>query len=625
MLETALGLARRGFKVFPLAPGQKKPPLIKAWEQHATTDEAQIRSWWTQWPSANIGLHTDGLLVIDVDPKKGGYESLEALEKEIQLDATYEVETPSGGRHIYYRLEEGQEARNGVDVLGPGLDVRAKNGYVAGAGSRTEGGDYVVYVDEPLAAVSGELLERCAFREVRERDRAEDQLVDTDAGNAVLRAKTFLQYHPVAVEGQGGDHHTFRTICRIRDFGVPEERAAEALEDWNAGCNPPWEPAELAGKIANAYHYAQDAAGKLTPEALGFGVVPSNSQIRGENDTSEERVAKPEEKQHVVELMHPADVALDEILGAEYLIKGVLERQSNAVLFGHWNVGKTFVVLDMAASIATGTPWFGKRVKQGKVLYLGYEGQRAMKKRMLALRGKYPQLADRTVPFEWHPMRQPLTQGAGVEEMGAILAAFAKKHGGAPDLVVIDPLANALGGDDADANLMGALNTCVAETMRKQRCTVLRVHHSGHGNQDRARGHSSLPAGVDTEIRVDEQEIALTKQRDDVRGKVSFRLEVVKLGKDRDGDDVTTCIVQHVEDNPMSPDLSGPQRELLDALVKMRGDKGVVSKSDLKECTPGRTTEERKKLVQVLERKQYLRADGAEWVLAERGPMQVFD
>lgn len=613
MLEAALSLSRRGFLVFPIAAGGKSPPLVKNWQHVATTDEKVIRSWWTQWPQANVGIHCDGWLVVDVDPKKGGYESLARLELELELPATYEVSTPSGGRHLYYRLSDEHHCRNGVDVLGPGLDVRTTGGYVLGAGSSLLDGVYRAHREGDACFVPGALAARCVAPQVPDRPLAP---VQTDADAAVARAVDFLRTHPVAVEGHGGDHHTFRTVCRVRDFGVPEERADEALRDWNERCVPPWDAGELAVKVANAYQYAQDAAGKLTPEALGFEVVPQSLPP----------VEKSEVKQTVAtELMHPADVGLDEILGAEYLIKGVLERQSNAVLFGHWNVGKTFVVLDMAASIATGTPWFEKRVKQGRVLYLGYEGQRAMKKRMLALRGKYPQLADRTVPFEWHPMRLPLTQGTGVDELGAILAAFIERHKAAPDLLVIDPLANALGGDDADANLMGSLNTCVAEIMRKQRCTVLRVHHSGHGNQDRARGHSSLPAGVDTEIRVDEQEIALTKQRDDVRGKVSFRLEIVKLGKDRDGDDVTTCLVQYVEDNALSPDLSGPQRELLDALMKLRGDRGVVSKSDIRDCSPERAADERKKLVEVLERKQYLRVEGSGWVLAERGPMAIFD
>lgn len=615
MLETALALAARGFKVFPITPGAKTPPLVKGWQHVATTDEAQVRSWWTQWPQANVGIHCDGLLVIDVDPKKGGYESLSALEQEVFLDATYEVETPSGGRHIYYRTAT--PARNGVDVLGAGVDIRSTNGYVLGAGSRTSAGAYVVCADEPIADSPAGLQDRCAVRdsalsEIRDDDRAHA----TDADAAVARAVDFLRVHPVAIEGQGGDLHTYRTVCRIRDFGVPEERAAEALKEWNKRCEPPWPVEDLAVKIANAYAYAQNTAGKLTPEALGFEIIPGAAV-----DTLE----KPPRDIPPVTLLHPSDVTLDEILTNEYLIKGVMERQSNAVLFGHWNVGKTFVVLDMAASIACGQKWFGKLVRQGRVLYLGYEGVRAMKKRIYALREKYPALRDPATPFAWHPLRVALTKPEGVAELSAVLKAYAERHGGAPDLIVIDPLANALGGDDADAQLMGALNECVAAIIQKQRCTVLRVHHSGHGNQERARGHSSLPAGVDTEIRVTEGEIALTKQRDDVRGKFSFRLKITDVGIDSDGDKISTCVVEHIEDNPMAPELTRPQQELLDALLELRGDGGTVSKTDIRDNTQGATPEQRRELIRVLERKQYLRAEGTGWILCERGPMQIFD
>jgi hypothetical protein len=279
----------------------------------------------------------------------------------------------------------------------------------------------------------------------------------------------------------------------------------------------------------------------------------------------------------------------------------------------------------MAAAIATGERWFGKRVRQGRVLYLGYEGIRAMKKRMIALREKHPKLANHAAPFEWQPVRTALTKPEGVAALARILRFYTERRKGAPDLVIIDPLANALGGDDSDALLMGSLNECVGALIAKQRCTVLRVHHSGHSNQDRARGHSSLPAGVDTEIRVTEQEIALTKQRDDVRGKFFFKLNVVTLGKDADGDDVTTCTVTQIEDNALSPELTQPQQEMLDALIRAHGEGGKVSKTDMRDSTPGMDATQRRELVRVLERKQYLRIEGGGWVVCERGPMAVFD
>ncbi len=646
MREHALALARQGFAVFPIAAGAKSPPLVLGWQHAATSDEAQIESWWTQWPAANVGIHTTGFCVIDVDPKKGGYESLENLHGEIAredgcgLTATLEVETPSGGRHLYYRCGVA-DVRNGVDVLGPGLDIRTTNGYVVGAGSRTEIGEYRVIVDEPVSDVPESVLlrlqQRYSVLQQGEREVQSRVEVHTDADTAVDRARDFLRSHPCAIEGQGGDHHTFRTVCRIRDFGVPQDRAMDALADWNARCVPPWDEAELELKIANAYQYAQDAAGKLTPEALGFevdaqiGNEPTQigndrTQIGNDRTQIENDHAKSQHGHANRELMHPADITLDDVLRAEYLLKGILERQSNAVLFGQWNVGKTFVVLDMAASIATGTPWFGRRVRQGRVLYLGYEGLRAMKKRLTALREKYPMLRDRTVPFRYEGLTIPLTQSAGVQEAGQILKAFESLHGGAPDLIIIDPLQNALGGDDADAMLMGNLNQFVSTLIKRQRCTVLRVHHSGHGNQDRARGHSSLPAGVDTEIRVTENEIATTKQRDDIRGRMGFKLNVVKLGNDSDGDPVTTCTVEYVEDNALDPDLTRSQREALDNILRHKKDGEFVSKTEANDAMPeGVPPAKKRELLAALEKKMYLRPEGKGWIVAERGPMAIFD
>src|SRR5439155_556970 len=133
---------------FPIKAGGKSPPLISEWPDRATSDAKKIESWWIQWPNANPGISCGGLLVVDCDERKNGYDSLEKFEKEISLPESFEVETPNG-RHIYYRCEE--TLRNGVDILGPGLDVRTTSaGYVVGAGARTAAGEYRILVDRPI-------------------------------------------------------------------------------------------------------------------------------------------------------------------------------------------------------------------------------------------------------------------------------------------------------------------------------------------------------------------------------------------------------------------------------------------------------------------------------------------
>ncbi len=148
MLDNALALALKGLHVFPITPGEKAPPLVKQWQISATTNPGDINLWWDQWPNANIGCHVgaSGHVVLDIDVKNGvdGFETLRGLEMRYGitnfLDAEggrhplpptgWNVETPSGGLHIWYTLPKGLTIANSVGKLGPGVDVRSLNGYV---------------------------------------------------------------------------------------------------------------------------------------------------------------------------------------------------------------------------------------------------------------------------------------------------------------------------------------------------------------------------------------------------------------------------------------------------------------------------------------------------------------
>jgi hypothetical protein len=109
-------------------------PLIRRWQELATTDPATIETWWRQFPTANVGIATgrkSGIVVLDVDPGNGGHESLERLKKDIPgFPSRATVRTGSGGLHYYFTYDLDLSIGNSASRLGHGLDVRGDGGFV---------------------------------------------------------------------------------------------------------------------------------------------------------------------------------------------------------------------------------------------------------------------------------------------------------------------------------------------------------------------------------------------------------------------------------------------------------------------------------------------------------------
>lgn len=157
-IDAAVIYSRRGWAVFPChypvpggcscgqpdcgSPG--KHPRVPGGFRSATTLHAQVRTWWSIWPRANVAIRTgrdSGLVVIDIDPEHGGDESLEALTTEQgPLPGVRTIQTGSGGRHFYFRHPGGEVRNDSGRRLGPGIDVRGDGGYVIAPPSRHASG-----------------------------------------------------------------------------------------------------------------------------------------------------------------------------------------------------------------------------------------------------------------------------------------------------------------------------------------------------------------------------------------------------------------------------------------------------------------------------------------------------
>ena len=149
--RAALAYAAQGLPVFPLVPRDKVPRVARGFYR-ATTHAAQIQDWWSAWPDANIGIATgppSGWWVLDIDPRHGGFRSLEALEGQarargatVPLSQTLRQWTGGGGIHLVYQMPRtpGSDPPNGTFAGYHGIELKKGGGYIVASPSRHPSG-----------------------------------------------------------------------------------------------------------------------------------------------------------------------------------------------------------------------------------------------------------------------------------------------------------------------------------------------------------------------------------------------------------------------------------------------------------------------------------------------------
>ena len=233
------------------------------------------------------------------------------------------------------------------------------------------------------------------------------------------------------------------------------------------------------------------------------------------------------------EFVHASDF-MAETITTEWLIDGILEQNTTCTLFGASGSGKSFVAMDWACCVATGTDWHGQEVEPGPVFYIVGEGLNGFRRRLkvwaktngVSLEGK---------PF--HLLKHPvqLSSSESVDCLSETIAGLVSAD--KPCMIVIDTLARSFG--DGDENSNADVNKLMSKIDANLRipfnASVVLVHHSGNSDKDRARGASALKAAMDHEYRVDKRASGLrvlqcTKMKDGPEDfEFHFQIEGVSL------------------------------------------------------------------------------------------------
>lgn len=268
-VDLALHLAERGWAVFPI--GQKKKPIVDAWDAVATNDADKVRALFRPYPACAVGVacgRSSGVFVVDVDSPDPSHPIHD------RMDPTLTVQTPRGGFHYYYRMPEGGEdddvlrnTQKAKDCLGYGdVDTRGIGGYVVGPGSTTSAGTYDVICDVEPAPIPDWVLE--AMRAYKRPKPAARQIMPAsviDPSRRLERARAYVARMEGAISGSGG-HTQAMKVARAcaTGFGLSESEILEVMREWNGRCHPPWSERELA-------HKAKEASTKPDPKGNATG------------------------------------------------------------------------------------------------------------------------------------------------------------------------------------------------------------------------------------------------------------------------------------------------------------------------------------------------------------------
>jgi hypothetical protein len=204
--------------------------------------------------------------------------------------------------------------------------------------------------------------------------------------------------------------------------------------------------------------------------------------------------------------------------GPRCLVEGLIPAKSSFTIVAGWNGGKSVFASHLAMCVAAGLPFAGLATLQGPVVYNVGEGNSGFVARLIATGQRMGIALDKDIPL--FVLDEAPDFGHEPGPALEFIEDIACQVGSPPVLVINDTLHRHLGGgDDADGADMANYSRNCKLIEDKFRCAVGSLHHPGHSEKKRGRGHSSWVAGLDTELlitgeRRETRHVMVTKDRD---------------------------------------------------------------------------------------------------------------
>lgn len=448
-MDIALDCASCGWHVFPCEPKKKKAQLYGGFNL-ATTDDAQIREWWTRFPNANVGIamRKSGLVVLDCDTGFSNQAEFEAWVASVGLPRTYTIHTgrrtnketglPEFGAQLYF-------AGTGLPTYPWRLDghsgeVRCGTGHVMAVGSvhPDSGERYEVLVDAPIADVPSWVLN--LPRQTRP--------VNTDG----TRGK---------IPELGGRHDALtREAGAMRQRGHDRDTILEMLIPLNESmCEVPISDGDLEHIADSVSRYK---AGEVVPEI-----------VIGKHEEPKEPVDW-RTHWHTKEQLFNAPPPT-------FLIDGFLQRESITAIAAPVGQRKSIIALNVAHALCTKEPLFDQfavnpKESISRVLYLCPEmGMTSFRNRVGGI-GLDPYVCD---TFFCRTMNPVTPEDMGDFQLAELLPEEIENA-----VIIIDTAARFIKGNENDASEMRIFGKTAFSLIRQKAAAVVILFHSSKGAKD---------------------------------------------------------------------------------------------------------------------------------------------
>lgn len=559
-------LLRNGYSPIPIKPGEKQPGQyqgdswsgLKNWSQFlAVPPSREIFATWSAWPGAGVGLLTGDIVAVDIDvlDRDVVSEILNKADEVLGETPLCRVGLEPKLLLVYRAAERMKKCVLGkVEILGEGQQFVAYGIHPSTKQPyrwTVQSPDEVAVRDLPVVTKSG--IEK--FLE------AIVPLVQGPVSSERLRQDTFLPIIPSNVSGSTPTSSREK-VSEAMKF-IPN--ADLHWEEWNrigmalyqATAGGGFEIFDDWSRHSSKYDEGAtrerwEGIRRSPPDRIGEGLIfrlareggwREQSTASGTTTLGQHGLLKPtvggapESVDRQFRFLTPDEI-FDAPLTQTWLIKNVLEVGGLAMLVGESGIGKSFVVIDIAVSVALGEPWLDLPTAQGPVFVIAGEGYSGFRNRLKAI-SKHRERSLRGEPIFFSNAAISLNDPASVLTARKTIESLKEKHG-EPALIIIDTLHRNAGG--ADENSAKDISAVLKEIDTKLRvfaksCAVLIVHHSGHGEKSRARGSSSLYGAMDTELMLkregeDVATLSVTKQKNHEPMKdITLRFQTVDLGE----------------------------------------------------------------------------------------------